>query len=1394
MPSSQPSSMPSSQPSSQPSTMPTRHPSSQPSSMPSSQPSSHPSTAPSSQPSSEPTLVPSSQPSSVPSSQPSSQPSTVPSSQPSSVPSSQPSSQPSTVPSSQPSSVPSSQPSSQPSTVPSGQPSSMPSSQPSSQPSTVPSSQPSSIPSSQPSSQPSTVPSSQPSSMPSIQPSSQPSTVPSSQPSSVPSIQPSSQPSTVPSSQPSSMPSSQPSSQPSTAPSSQPSSIPSIQPSSQPSTVPSGQPSSMPSSQPSSQPSTVPSGQPSSMPSSQPSSQPSTRPSSQPSSVPSSQPSSQPSTRPSSQPSRQPSSVPSSQPSSQPSTVPSGQPSRQPSSQPSSQPSTRPSSQPSRQPSSQPSTLPSSQPSSVPSSQPSSQPSTVPSSQPSSVPSSQPSSHPSTVPSGQPSRQPSIQPSSQPSTVPSSQPSSVPSSQPSSEPSTVPSGQPSSGPSTPTSLPTNFVTPSIPKIVLIEAFPSSHNVSLAVHLSTITDSSGAVFCIALSKGVVPPSIGEVRSRGTSQQYTTSTKPVTVFISGLLALRSYQAYCYVQVSDGSGTPHSDVINKHRAFNTTCCQEVLFFNAPASVYGDASMYSGISDLSTYVFSYYLESAPTQGSIVVTPTITLENGGTNNQSVTIVPSSAEYLSTYTLSRLKGQFYITAASTVSGDFVVSLEISGQDRFKFTTARTRVNIMSISQPLSAPFIESCKFDKSGGYVIVNFDKPTDQAGITADTWPCGQLLEFNRFNETMCSWTSLSTIKIVFTSLTASSLKPSDTMSVKGGMLRAACQAGVNCNNNIVLKSYQVDKKVVEKGSMKYMPLTSSLSVIVQGPTNPVAPLIVVIVPIRIGACNDIMIDLSASSGNGGRPWSSVVWTVLAQNGNTTALTGFLGNNFDSLLNYVIVPRHMLISTTYSIGATVTNFLGDAASSASIVKVTGDSNLPVVSILGPVARTIKSSDVVSLQGSGIPSKCGSSHSLNYTWTLTNSSGVLMTSKSTSTDPRVYIAPAYSFIAGSSYTITLTVKSFSTKGQLLSSGYTLTNIYVAHGDVKAAVRGGYTRDMAVNRELTLDASISSDENTVTGSKGLLFSWRCTIASLTNFGSNCNFGSLNTAAMSTSILSLPAYEMVVSTKYLFTVTVTSVDERSASQNVLITALLPGSPFVYSDNTLSKFNRDSLVVVKGSITSNVSIVAIWTAYYSGLSVPLDRAYTRIVRDFTAKDASATIAYPLAVMPNTFVAGRTYTFRLSARPTLSNTFVAITEVVLTVNSPPIGGHTVVSPRKGKGLSTDFAMSTSGWSDDLGDYPLSYSFSYQLAVSDLTPALTIAVLSPLSYAVSLLPPGLSGGMFVIAMYLHRCSQYNFHPSVFDFSLFYRSYFQVLEMLVMSPLLGLLRTSTVLQDKRHSL
>ena len=934
--------------------------------------------------------------------------------------------------------------------------------------------------------------------------------------------------------------------------------------------------------------------------------------------------------------------------------------------------------------------------------------------------------YPTPMPTSQPSGQPSSQPSSQPSAQPSRKLSSKPTKRPQNMPSGSPSlfgttNKPSVLPSVaPTFHPTLSITPSIPKMTITLLDRSAHNVSLKIILSASRDSTGAVFCIAMKVGAIPTTIDAVKSGGTTRQYVTSTNPIAVVIPGLLALTSYKAYCYVELSDGSGSSHDDVITTSQEFSTMCCHALSFSNAPLSVYGDVSQYSSTSgniDRTSYIFSYYLDAAPARGSVVVTPTIILIEGIATSQTVAVVPPSLEFFSSYSASRLHGNFYLNTTSAVSGKFLVSLVVTGYDQNNFTTTPTNVRILARSQPLPGPRSMTCTFHRSGAYFEVVFDKPTDQANIAADSWYCNQLFIFVGSNATICTWTSSTTVKGTFPVVTPSSLSPGDAFSIKGGHLRSACIGNTLCASNL---------------NSLFM---SNSTVIAQGPAFPISPTVMVVVPTQIGTCNDLLIDLSGSTGSGGRPWTSIAWSVQAENGNATALTAFIRSNFESSMNHFIIPRSLLSETAYSIGVTFSNFLGDSASSTSIVDVSGDPDLPVVSILGLTSRVMKASDVLSLQGSAALSNCALSSSLNYTWTLSTPSSGEVDFKSTGVDPRKYTVAAYSLNAGSSYKATLTVLSLNSIGQRLSSGFSMVTIYVAHGNVKAAVRGGYVREIRINKALNLDASISSDEDTSTGSTGLLFSWSCTIISLTNFGSACNFSSMGVPLSSTSLLSLPANQMVLETKYSFLVTVTSADGRSASQSVTVLPLSTGCPVVFSNNTRVKFNYDKVLSLPGTIIGNSTTRATWTAFYDGIPVSLDRALTRPTVDFTRKEVISAINFPLTVLPYTFVSGRTYTFRLSAYILDDSTLVGKAEIVLTVNAPPTGGMTTVTPLRGHALVTDFAMSTTGWSDDLSDYPLSYSFSYQLAVSNLIPALTLTASSPLPYAVSLLPFGLHGG-----------------------------------------------------------
>ena len=390
----------------------------------------------------------------------------------------------------------------------------------------------------------------------------------------------------------------------------------------------------------------------------------------------------------------------------------------------------------------------------------------------------------------------------------------------------------------------------------------------------------------------------------------------------------------------------------------------------------------------------------------------------------------------------------------------------------------------------------------------------------------------------------------------------------------------------------------------------------------------------------------------------------------------------------------------------------------------------------MKASDALSLIGSGQLSVCASSNILNYTWSISNSSGYSFAVKSASRDPKTFLIAPYSFNVGSSYIATLTVTSLNAHNIILSSGFVTAGFYITHGVVTAVIKGGYSREASYDQVLLLDASISSDEDTKTPT--LFYSWSCSIGSLSNIGSSCN---LNTtlATTSSSVFSLPQFAMTVSTIYNFVVIVSSVDQRTDSKIVTITALLPGAPVIVSSNIIVKFNSDRALIIPAVVTSDVPVSCYWTASTGNTPVSLTTALTTVSRTFLASEAVSGVSYPLLLPAETFTPGRTYTFRLSSSPLKFPALITHTDIVLTANSPPHGGYAFASPSTGVALNTTFSFATSGWVSDVTNYPLSFNFAYQLAT--LKAALIINVLSPLPYASSPLPPGLPSLKNVVAI-----------------------------------------------------
>jgi hypothetical protein len=274
----------------------------------------------------------------------------------------------------------------------------------------------------------------------------------------------------------------------------------------------------------------------------------------------------------------------------------------------------------------------------------------------------------------------------------------------------------------PTSSPTTPLKPPLPKVKRVTVYPTANNATVVAALQAeYALSPATLYCLALNGRTAPTSTGMVRTTGTSAQYNPGGPTnVTLAVVGLKALQSYRVYCYLELSNGDGSPLADVVATGREFNTTCCKSVTFTNAPVSVFGDISLYTAATPQTEYFFAIALESAPAAGELTVTPRVRLATG-VMLESVNSTPSVMTFRSS-TPNQLTAQFFLSAYAYVKGVYVIDLVVGGAAKgLYFGRTSQQVTVLSSSQPLPAPRLVGAVFADSGGYVTVTFNTPTDQ-------------------------------------------------------------------------------------------------------------------------------------------------------------------------------------------------------------------------------------------------------------------------------------------------------------------------------------------------------------------------------------------------------------------------------------------------------------------------------------------------------------------------------------------------------------------------------------------------------------------------------------------------------------------------------------------------
>jgi hypothetical protein len=492
-------------------------------------------------------------------------------------------------------------------------------------------------------------------------------------------------------------------------------------------------------------------------------------------------------------------------------------------------------------------------------------------------------------------------------------------------------------------------------------------------------------------------------------------------------------------------------------------------------------------------------------------------------------------------------------------------------------------------------------------------------------------------------------------------------------------------------------------------------------------------------VLDPTASSGNAGRDWSKVVWTVSGS--GTHILTDNITDIYQLIRNYstdtiVTIPSSYLSVGTYTFSLQLTNVLGQTSQAYTSVTVQSSLITPRVIIAGSFPLFFYRWQSITARALGTLPPCANG-TIQYTWRIYSGTTCLYSVKSTSKDARVYKLPAYTLDSSSAYTLQVTAKA----GSGAAAQYTTTTapLQIGSSPISAVISSGSLQTVSTSSAVSIDASSSFDPDYP--SVPVNFTWSCKVLYPT-YGDDCGLSGVESSYA--SILSLSSGILSANHTYEFAVLVTS--QRGAYSSTSTTVIVKGEdiPLVsISGKIADKYNPDAKAIFTGfvdnTLTSRIAY-ARWASVDFNSTVLAVAASTPLYKTIAATASTSSI-YELALQANTLAAGKTYTFQLSATYSTSNRAKvdSYAQVTITMNSPPRNGEISCDPTSGVTYNTTFLLSTYSWLDDVSDYPLMYVLAYYTL--DIGASTVVKSLSELAYASTKLGQGLSSKSYVLTV-----------------------------------------------------
>eukprot|EP01031_Cornospumella_fuschlensis_P028622 gene28623-34552_t len=859
--------------------------------------------------------------------------------------------------------------------------------------------------------------------------------------------------------------------------------------------------------------------------------------------------------------------------------------------------------------------------------------------------------------------------------------------------------------------------------------PSVSDYNMVVEVAL--DKAGIVYCGVFRSrpAYVPQSLDEValQNRVARSSYK-DTHVFTVFIPGLIPVTSYSLYCYAESTSGSRSSWTTALQTGQNVTTSCCRKLYLRLTTYSIAEGVDQRNLLSieveggppTAASLKIDVILQQASTDSSIYVVPNAFVPSAFSVTGALGSSSSSPSIFLRSSLTKLsQGVYRVLLNVTGSSDYEVVYKSNGGDSALYCN----LTVLSSNVAVVAPTLSSATYSSDGSFLQIEFSAETNRGGVSGH-FLCSEMFRFSCAQSSSCIWRDFSTV-LAFVNTSTSCATPNQSLSLA---LSAAVKA--RCMTSTCEISGQ------------FLWPNSSVATIVTiaSPTVANDPAVVLSMPSSIGSCSSLLIDATASTGNGGRVWKSFkvevsgidIYTGVAV--NVSSLQSFLQSSLYNLFPQPDLIPAVLLSEgcLFTFQITLCNFLGACGSASRRLSVVS-TKVPLLTITGSSLLSVKRNAALTVTAVGaIPSCDGNNgsistgqYSLIYRWTVIRENIVQPHLASSSRNPSRFLLSPYSLLVNVLYTVSVSA-SIVSQASLVSSSVASASIqvFVVSGDIVPIIEGGTIRSVRVGQLLMLDASRSYDEDVLpqfASTSMLRFSWTClqVAPSLSNDCSGIFNATLYRASSSLSVLQLLSLQVAPAEVYWTVVVLDGTSNtdngRRSAQTTVTIKILPAiasiiqlslSASANSGAVGMKINALQPLQIVGSVEVPAQIAASlsWEIDSSSgirnlASVALVDAESITNITLPASLTSRLYYFYLPLNTALLPTGFNIAFKLSCylqSPGVSSS----SSINIFVNSPPRPGFFLVSPEEEVELTYLFSFSCSRWVDD--DLPLTYQFGF--------------------------------------------------------------------------------------------